>query len=126
MVEKILAELAPILVGLASILGTWLLWELRRWVRSRTNNELAFAALDDIEDLVRTVVSDVGQTFELAAADGKITPEEGAEMKAMAHATITSQIPPMVKRNALRLVNDLDEFVNSRIEREVVMAKSGK
>ena len=123
MKEQLISTLAPICISLAGVLGTWILYEVRRWVRARTNNELAFAAIEDISVVVKTVVTELNQTFVAAAEDGVFTPEERAEMKAMAHAMVVAQIPPLIKRNAIRLVNNFDDWVNSRIEREVVKAK---
>ena len=123
MQEQLIATLAPICISLAGVLGTWILYEVRRWVRARTNNELAFAAIEDVAVVVRTVVSELNQTFLAAAEDGVFTPEERTEMKAQAHAMVVAQVPPLIKRNAMRLINNFDDWVSSRIEREVVKAK---
>ena len=125
MTEELVKVLAPILVTVVGGVTTWILAELSRWIRTKTKNENALAAIEDIVALVRTTVSEVGQTVQAAAADGKFTPEERNEMKALAMSKAKAQIPPVVERNAIRMINTVDDFIAARIEREVAKAKRG-
>ena len=115
--------LAPILVTVVTALVSWGLAEASRYIRARTNNENALMAMEDISALTRTVVSEVGQTFKVAAEDGKITAAEGQHMKNIALDRIRNQIPPLVVKHAEKAVNDLEAFIESRIEREVAKSK---
>ena len=123
MESEILQVLAPIIISIVGILASWGLAELSKYIRSKTRNENALSALDDISNLVRSTVSEVGQTFTKAAADGKITRAEALSMKTEAIQKVKAQIPPMVEKNALLAVNSLEKFIASRIEREVVKLK---
>ena len=123
MAEEFMKILAPIAVTLIGALVSWGLAEASRWIKSRTRNENALAALEDVSALVRTTVSEVGQTFQVAAADGKFTADEGKQMKSLAIEKVKAQIPPMVGKHALFAVNNLNDFIASRIEREVAKKK---
>ena len=115
--------LAPVFVSVVGILVSWGLAELSMYIRNKTKNENALKAMEDISALVRTTVSEVGQNFETAAKDGKITREEGVTMKNIAINQVKAQIPPLVQKHALLSVNNLNDFIASRIEREVVKLK---
>ena len=115
--------LAPVMVSVVGILVSWGLAELSMYIRNKTKNENALKAMEDISALVRTTVSEVGQNFEVAAKDGKITRDEGVTMKNIAIAKVKAQIPPLVEKHALLSVNNLNDFIASRIEREVVKLK---
>uniref|UniRef100_A0A6H1ZBU4 Holin n=1 Tax=viral metagenome TaxID=1070528 RepID=A0A6H1ZBU4_9ZZZZ len=123
METELLKTLVPILVSVVGILVSWGLAELSGYIRSKTRNENALKAMEDISALVRTTVSEVGETFKKAAADGKITSDEGRQMKALAILKVKDQIPPLVEKHALLAVNNLNDFIASRIEREVVKLK---
>ena len=123
MESDLLKTLAPVLVSVIGILVSWGLAELSRYIRSKTKNENALKAMEDISALVRTTVSEVGQTFQKASADGTITRDEGIKMKNIAIAKVKVQIPPLVEKHALLAVNNLNDFIASRIEREVVKSK---
>ena len=115
--------LAPVFVSVVSILVSWGLAELSMYIRNKTKNENALKAMEDISTLVRITVAEVGQNFEAAAADGKITVDEGKKMKYIAIERVKAQIPPLVQKHALLSVNNLNDFIASRIEREVVKVK---
>lgn len=123
--EELVKVLTPILVTVVGGVTTWILAELSRWIRTKTKNENALAAIEDIVALVRTAVSEVGQTVQAAAADGKFTPEERKGMKELAMGKVKTQIPHAVERNAIRMINTVDDFIAARIEREVAKAKRG-
>ena len=123
METELLKTLAPIFALVISAIVSWGLAELSIYVRNKTKNENALKAMEDISALVRTTVSEVGQTFQRASADGTITRDEGIKMKNIAIAKVKVQIPPLVEKHALLAVNNLNDFIASRIEREVVKSK---
>ena len=124
MESDLLKTLAPVLISVIGILMSWGLAELSTYVRNKTKNENAHKAIEGISALIRTTVSEVGQTFEKHSADGKITREEAKLMKTQAILSVKSQIPPLVEKHALLAVNSLEKFIAARIEREVVKLKS--
>jgi len=126
METELLKTLVPILVSVVGILVSWGLAELSGYIRSKTRNENALKAMEDISALVRTTVSEVGETFQKASADGKITRAEAISMKTTAIKKVKAQIPPLVKKHALLAVNSLEDFIAGRIEREVSKAKPRK
>ena len=123
METQLLQTLAPIIVSIVGILVSWGLAEISKYFRSKTKNENALSAIDDITSLVKASVSEVGQTFQKAAVDGKITKEEGILMKEQVIEKVKTQIPPLVEKNALLAVNKLEDFIATRIEREIVKSK---
>lgn len=123
MESELLKGLAPVLITVVTALVSWGLAEASKYIRSKTKNENALKALDDVSLIVRTSVSEVGQMFITAAADGKITVEEGRAMKNQVIMKVKKQIPPLVEKHAKFAVNDLNDFIAARIEREVVKAK---
>lgn len=123
MESELLKGLAPILITVVTALASWGLAEVSKYVRSKTKNENALKALDDVSLLVRTSVAEVGQTFITAAGDGKITVEEGRAMKNQVILKVKKQVPSLVEKHAKLAVNDLDDFIAARIEREVVKTK---
>lgn len=124
MENELLKTLSPIVVSVVAILVSWALAELSKFIRSKTKNENALKALNDISGLVKATVSEIGQTFQKASADGKITQAEAVLMKRQAIQKVKAQVPPLVEKHALLAVNSLENFISARIEREVVKAKS--
>lgn len=123
MESELLKTLAPIIVSVVGIFISWGLAELSKFIRTKTRNENTLNALDDICALTRATVSEVGQTFNKASADGKITFAEAKSMKIQAVRKVKEQIPPLVEKHALLAVNNLEKFITTRIEREIVKAK---
>lgn len=121
--ESVLQVLAPIIISVVGILVSWGLAEASRYIKSKTRNESALSALDGISKLVEATVSEVGQTFKIVSADGKITSDEAKMMKNEAIQKIKAQIPSLIEKNALIAINNLDNFIATRIEREVVKLK---
>ena len=123
MSEEMIKILTPVIVTVITGLVSWGLAELAAFVRVKTKNENALAAVDSISKAVKNVVSEVGQEVKAAAVDGKFTPEERAAMKLLAIEKVNAQVSHVVQKNATRFVGDLDAFIASRIEREVAKAK---
>lgn len=116
---ELIQILAPLAVAVVTTLVSWGLTELSRYVRAKTNNENAAMAMESLTSIVRTAVSEAGQTFKRAAADGKLTTDEIAEIKNLTIARVHQLVPVEVKKNAEKLVADLDQYIVARIEREV-------
>lgn len=117
MSEDIIAVLTPIFVSVIGLLASWGLAELSRFIRSRTDNEIVKGAIATLGEVVETTVRELGQTVKAAGADGKFTAEEKAAIKNQAITHVRSQLPAAVQKNALKAVNDLEKYINSRIER---------
>src|SRR4051812_43529929 len=77
---------------------TWLGVEGAKWLKARTGNENLAAALTRLTDTVNTVVAEVQQTIvtELRkkAADGQLSAQDIAEVKAAALERIRKYLGP--------------------------------
>jgi hypothetical protein len=115
--------LLPIAATLLTALVSWGLTELAKYVRSRTKNEAVNGALQRICHMADTTVAELNQTvadgLRAAAADGKITPDERAALKAQAVGLVQSRLAPEVIKAAAQGVTDITEFISARIERSV-------
>ena len=121
------------LITLVGAVGT-LLWGLIKfgsaWVESKfesIKNEKVKNALLEIERAVEAAVAQTAQ-FEVeaakkAAADGKLTPEEIAEMKQIAIDRATSFVTVDAIEIAKKNVVDFDAWVSALVEKYVVANK---
>jgi hypothetical protein len=126
MQEELIKTLGPILVGVVTLLASWGLAELSRYVRTKTKNEQALGAMDAFSEIVKTTVFDLAQTATGSLKDGRFTPAEGAKIKQEAVDKIKSQITPALEKQLSSAVADLEKFLNSKVEAEVLNSKMAK
>ncbi len=125
--EQFIADLAPAIASLAlAVLGLVFI-RVESYIRTKVNNEKAQAAMLSINDMVKTVVADVGATsvkkVRAAAADGVITANEAQALKSEAILRIKTLIPAQSTKIAAKVIADLDVYINSKIEEEVAAGK---
>ena len=115
--------LYPVIASLAS----WGIYELTRYIRSKTQNEQAVAALEQIGLIVETNVADLAQTIaddmRKTSAGGKLTKEDAAKLRDLALRRINEQVPATVSAAAGTLVSNLDAYIRARMEQAVRYSK---
>jgi len=107
----------------------WGLFELTRYVKTKTKNEAVNDAVLHVCDTVETTVRELEQTLvpqiKKAAADGKISGEEARELKEVALRKVKDQIPEKIAKTAEMAVNSVDKLIRAKIENAVFELKTG-
>lgn len=112
--------LEPILValgtGLAALI-TWLVTELVKWLKSKTNNETLINSLRIAEEVVNKVVPYVNQVYvDQLKADGKFDLEAQQEAFNLA----VTECKRLIKPDIVELINstygDFEEWLKVTIE----------
>ena len=120
-------RLAPAIASVALAVLSLVFIRVESYIRTKVNNEKAQAVMLDINDMIGTVVADVGATsvakIRKAADDGQITLAEAKTVKDEAILRIKSLIPPQSTKIAAKVIADLDVYINSKIEEEVAASK---
>ena len=127
MFETLLATVVPVLLPgagtLVSILASLVLVWVKNYVKAKTNSILVENALTRISNTTETVVDYLGQTvaqgLKEAAADGKLTKDEAAELRDKAYASVMAQLPEVLKQHAALGVADLNQVIFTKIEQAV-------
>lgn len=125
--EQFIADLAPAIASVALAVLSLVFIRVESYIRTKVNNEKAQATMLSINDMVKTVVADVGATsvkrVRAAADDGVITANEAQALKSEAILRIKALIPPQSTKIAAKVISDLDVYINSKIEEEVAASK---
>jgi len=126
-VTDLITTAAPYAASIITGLVSWGLYEISKYVRSKTKNELALTALEQISATVETTVKDLQQTLvpaiKQAAADGVISGQDAAHLRATAVSKIKAQLQPKLIKNAEVLISDVDALINALIEKNVLELK---
>jgi len=75
--------------------------------------------LDTIESAAKAAISDLSDKAKKALADGKITPEEMAELEAAARRQIEENLSPAMKERLQAHVGDVDRYVQMKVKAAV-------
>jgi len=128
LMAQLAAELAPVAATLLSALASWGMYELAKFVRTKTKNEAANDAVTHITETANTTVEELEQTlvpaFKEAASDGKLSKEDRAKLKDLAVRKVNSQIPDKMNKLASQIVNSVDRFIRAKIEKAVLDLKN--
>lgn len=126
MIEEILKTVAPYIVTVVGLLCSWGVYELNQYIRAKTKNESIVSAIATLGEITKTTVKGLAQTTQGSLADGKFTKEEGAVLKKQAVDSIKAQITPALDKQLSTAVNNLENFVDSKIEAAVMDVKIEK
>lgn len=124
-VREVMEIVAPALTTVVGLLVAWGLAELRKFLKTKTDNETVTQAFDQLSNVVQTTVVSLNQTFSRALADGKLSDPEKAEIKKMAVERVKSQIPKVTKKVLVRAITDLERHIDDQIETAVNYDKRG-
>jgi hypothetical protein len=123
---QLMAIFVPAIVAVAGILVTWGLAELRKLIKTKTDNAAAVQAFDTVADLVQSSVTSVNQTTRKVFEDGKLSEAEKRELKLKAMALVMDQLPAATKKVMDKNLNNLAVYVDNRIEQTVFHEAQGR
>ena len=126
MIEQFMAILLPAGLSAVSIILTWLLYELRKWVKERTDSQALDDSLAVLGQVIQNTVAQINETVKEAAKDGIVSKEESVQLKSMAIERIHRQIPEATKKILAVGIDNLDEFVSGQIEVALISTKRMK
>ena len=126
--EDALLNVAPQLITV----GAALLIALAGWgikvLKSKVNFEAGKAALDEVDRAVQAVVGNLNQTLvkelKTMSADGVWTADEKAIMKSRACNQVHKLLTTEVTKSAEKIVIDLGDYVDKKIEEQVLAGKN--
>jgi len=127
--EAILIALAPQIVPVVGALviglATWGIAILKKKVKM----EAGKVALDQVDQIVGTVVGNLTQTtvkaMKAATKNGRLTAENKRELKAFAVNQAKELISTEVSKAASGAVDSLTNYINQKVEEKVLAAKKG-
>jgi hypothetical protein len=126
-IAMLVETFGPVVASAASAVLIWLLGEIARQVRSRTNNEMAISAIDRLTHTVATTVMEIEQVvvprMKAVAQDGKLSERDVRLLRELATKKIKERLTPAVKKQAGRVVADFDGFLQGKIEQLVYSMK---
>ena len=124
--SQLVAIFVPAITTIVGILVAWGLAELRKLIKTKTDNAAAVQAFDTVADLVQGAVLEINQTTRKVFKDGKLTPEEKRDYKIQAMDLVMNQLPTATKKILSKSVTDLKVYVDNRIEQTVVYENRGR
>jgi len=126
-VSQAASYLFPIIFSVLGTLGTFVLGSVNNYLKTKTTNAKVSNALERITHTAGTVVSELMQTMVIGlkekASDGKLTAADKLFLKDKAIETITSRLNITTIQDAGLGVNDVAEFVKSKVEEAVFKTK---
>ena len=121
--QQVLAIIIPFAVAAVSALTTWALYELKKWIKTKTDSQAVDDAMVILTGVVQSAVVRINETVKQVGADGAITQDEGQVLKQAAIKSITDQLPTATKK-ILEIANDnLAEFISGQVEAAVLTTK---
>jgi hypothetical protein len=123
LMQQLLQIIIPFAVAAVSALTTWALYELKKWIKARTDSQALDDAMLVLESVVQSTVAKINETVREVGADGVITAEEGLKLKGAAMQAVNSQLPPATKK-ILEIANkELQDFISGKVEIAVLTTK---
>lgn len=121
--QQLLAIIIPVAVAAVSALTTWALYELKKWIKGRTDSQAIDDAMMILEMSVQSTVAKISETVKEVGADGVITADEGLKLKGAAMQAVNDQLPPATKKILEIANNQLQDFISGKIEVAVLTTK---
>ncbi len=123
MESLLISALTPLIGMILTSLVSWGISILK----SKTKADIAKTSLDQVDQVVGTVVGGLAQTMagpmKDAAADGKLSDQEKKVLKATAEANTKALLTDAVITAAQNSLADLDAYINQKIEEQVLAQK---
>jgi hypothetical protein len=123
---QLMAIIVPAIVTVVGIFVTWGLAEVRKLIKTKTDNAAAVQAFDTVADLVQTAVTSINQTSRKVFDDGKLTTAEKLVYKKQAMDLVMGQLPKEPRKVLDKNLKDLQVYVDNRIEQTVVYENRGR
>lgn len=123
LMQQLLAIIIPFAVTALSVLTTWALYELKKYIKGRTDSQALDDAMLVLESVVQSTVAKINETIKEVGADGVITKAEAQMLKEAAMNAVNEQLPPATKK-ILEIGNKkLQDFISGKIEIAVLTTK---
>lgn len=124
--NQIMAIVAPIIVTAVGIVATWLLNELRKWAKTKTDSQSTDTAFNQLDSIIKGAVFRAEQVIKTFGEDGKITKEEAEKIKRIVTYDIKKQVPKTLEIILKKNLNNFEDFIDSKIEETVYFIKRDK
>ena len=117
--------LTPLLATLLVTLVSWGVYELKQYVRSKTQNQMTVNAVDSITDAANTIVAELKATVvdELKKA-GPLDKAKAQKIKEIAVTKTKAMLTDQTVKVASKTIADLDTFIAGKIEKAVTESKT--
>ncbi|MBY9000881.1 MAG: hypothetical protein KGD64_08215 [Candidatus Heimdallarchaeota archaeon] len=125
-IDQIMAIIAPALITTIGILVSWGLHEVRKFVKSKMDNDAIDLAFKQFDKITNGAVLRAEQSMKVYGADGKITKEEAKQIKENVIQDVKSQLPITTEALLKKVVNNIDSLIDTKIETEVYKIKQNK
>lgn len=126
LMQQLMAIILPTAITAVSIIMSWLLFELRKWVKKRTDSQALDDSLSVLGQVIQNTIANINETVKEAAQDGVVSKEEAVQLKSMAIDRIQQQIPQATKKILDTGISNLDEFISGQIESQLIITKRMK
>lgn len=130
MIEPLLISgiISQFLIPALGIIITGLVgWGVRALVK-KTDSELAIDALNQVDQIVGTVVGSIAQTtaktMKAAAKDGHLSDLERKQLRSGAQAQIMALLPRELIKAVEKSINNPGSYVKNKIEERVLAQKA--
>lgn len=128
MKDILIQSLAPVAATLISTLATLALFEIKKFIATRTKNENVNAAMTRITETVQTTVDNLTQTVALSLKEksetGKLTRAQGNVLKQDAVKAVLKQLPEDTVKAAGQAVNSIQGLIGAKVEQAILKQKS--
>lgn len=125
---QILNALVPIVVAVLGAFGSWLIAVLGSKLKSDKARTVALHVSEVAGEVVLELQQTMAEGMKAAAADGRITAEEAAELKELAVARVKRHIGEKGKADLLKVFGfdekQLEAFIATKVEAGVVQART--
>lgn len=127
MKDMIITSLVPIAATAFSALASLALFELKKFIATKTKNEEINAAMTRITETTKTVVDNITQTvvmdYKNATNDGKLSNSQANTLKNKAYNAVVEQVPLWVRTVAEGGVHSVRSLIDAKIEQAVLNQK---
>ena len=124
----LIQTLAPVAATVISTLASLALFELRKFIATKTKNEKVNAAMTRITETVATTVDHLTQTIATNLKEksetGKLTKAQSNILKQDAVKTVLKQLPDETVKTAELAVNSINGLIGSKIEQAILKQKA--
>jgi hypothetical protein len=116
--------LTPLLATLLVTLVSWGVFELKKFVKAKTDNQLMWNAADAIGEAANATVAELNATLKKELEkDGGLSKENAAEIKAVAVRQVKAMLSTQATKVASKVIVDLDGYIAGKVEEGVTGAK---
>ena len=114
---------APAAITILTGLVSWGTFEITKFFKTKTKNEMVNDAVKHICHTTETVVGELSQTvvkeLKKSSSTGKLTEVQGEEIKEMAYSKVREIVPVALQKTSELAVGSFNVFLKSKIQKAV-------